>query len=95
MRPACYFPFLAGEVGPGLALPALDMAMATAWGLGLPAWISVRMLEEIVALDLPDLRGMDILLESTSEPCADGPTDEATGDEGDEDFEFVHERFSF
>lgn len=34
-------------------------------------------------------------LKLAGEPCADRPTDEATGEEGDEDFEFVHERFSF
>ena len=39
--------------------------------------------------------GQAFLLEITCEPEADRPTDEEAGDEGDEDFEFVHERASF
>jgi hypothetical protein len=63
----CFRPPLAGQVrgfyfafgfGAGLDLPAVDMAMAMAWGRGLPAAISVRILEEMVAGDLPFFSGI-------------------------------------
>jgi hypothetical protein len=42
----------------GLDCPAFDRAIAIACFCGLPAFISLRMLVEIVFCDLPDLSGM-------------------------------------
>ena len=41
-----------------LDLPALDSAIATAWSCGRPSFLSVRILDETVALDLPLFKGI-------------------------------------